>query len=80
MHRFPGPVPMLLKVSKATRDRIVCGAWEFDRATGAEIDEDLGWGPGGTGSWNPPRIALNGWRSHPAGLAVPSPERHGGEG
>ncbi len=50
-HRFLGLAPMLLKVSKLTRDRIVCGAWEFDRATGAEIDEDLGWGPGGTRSW-----------------------------
>ncbi len=51
VHRFLGPVPILLKVSRVTKDRIVCGAWEFDRATGAEIDEDLGWGPGETGSW-----------------------------
>lgn len=25
--------------------------WTFDRETGAEIDEELGWGNGGTGSY-----------------------------
>jgi len=39
------PKPMPLKVTQLTADRIICGAWEFDRQTGAEIDEDLGWGP-----------------------------------
>jgi hypothetical protein len=40
-----GVVPMPLKVTAVTDKRIICGAWEFDRATGAEIDEELGWGP-----------------------------------
>ena len=40
------PKPMRLKVTQLTADRIICGAWEFDRQTGAEIDEDLGWGLG----------------------------------
>jgi len=51
VHRFLGLVPMLLRVSQVTPDRVICGAWEFDRATGAEIDEELGWGTGGTGSF-----------------------------
>ena len=46
------PIPMRLKVTQITADRIICSAWEFDRQSGAEIDEDLGWGPGGvTGSF-----------------------------
>jgi hypothetical protein len=49
------PKPMRLKVTQLTADRIICGAWEFDRRTGAEIDEDLGWGPAGvTGSFLEP--------------------------
>jgi hypothetical protein len=40
-----GSVEMELRVTALTEDRIICGGWEFDRATGAEIDEDLGWGP-----------------------------------
>lgn len=36
---------MHLKVSEVTDDLIICGAWTFDRKTGAEVDEDLGWGP-----------------------------------
>lgn len=43
--------PMQLRVTAVTPDRIVCGSWEFDRQTGAEIDEDLGWGPTWTGSF-----------------------------
>lgn len=35
---------MELKVSKVTDDLIFCGPWKFDRMTGAEIDEELGWG------------------------------------
>ena len=35
---------MRLKVTQLTAYRIICGGWEFDRQTGAEIDEDLGWG------------------------------------
>jgi len=40
-----GSIPMNLEVTKVTADLIVCGAWEFDRKTGAEIDKDLNWGP-----------------------------------
>ena len=34
---------MSLRVTDVTKDRIVCGAWEFDRSNGAEVDEQLGW-------------------------------------
>jgi hypothetical protein len=40
-----GTIPVRLTVSAITDRNITCGAWEFDKATGAEIDEDLGWGP-----------------------------------
>jgi len=40
-----GTIPVRLSVSAITDRTITCGAWEFDRATGAEIDEELGWGP-----------------------------------
>ena len=43
--RLAGIVPMKLRVTEVTDSVIVCGAWSFDRATGAEIDEFLGWGP-----------------------------------
>lgn len=48
-----GTIPMRLTVSEVTNDRIICGDWEFDKATGAEIDEYLGWGtpPSMTGSF-----------------------------
>lgn len=48
-----GTVPMKLLVTEMTEDTVVCGWWTFDRATGAEIDEDLGWGatPLHTGSY-----------------------------
>lgn len=39
-----GIIPMKLNVSKVTDTIIDCG-WTFDRITGAEIDEDLDWGP-----------------------------------
>jgi hypothetical protein len=42
---------MKLRITAITTERIICGSWEFDRKTGAEIDEDLGWGPQGTGSY-----------------------------
>jgi len=42
---------MKLKVSEITNDLIKCGPWEFDRQTGAEIDEDLGWDNNRTGSF-----------------------------
>ena len=48
-----GSIQMELKVTEVTDTKIICGAWEFDRATGAEIDDDLEWGPeyGATGSF-----------------------------
>ncbi len=39
-----GTIPMDLRVQSVTDDIIDCG-WTFDRKTGAEVDEDLGWGP-----------------------------------
>lgn len=39
-----GAVAMQLKVQAVTDTIIDCG-WTFDRKTGAEIDEDLDWGP-----------------------------------
>jgi hypothetical protein len=38
-----GVIPMRLRVTEVTEDHIVCGEWKFDRNTGAEIDEELGW-------------------------------------
>jgi hypothetical protein len=43
--------PMELKVTAVTADRIICAGWQFDRETGAEIDEFLGWGPTGSGTY-----------------------------
>lgn len=43
-------IEMKLRITEVTDKLIVCGPWTFDRVTGAEIDEDLGWGPHGTGS------------------------------
>ena len=40
-----GTITMELKVSEVTDERIICGPWEFCASTGAEIDDDLGWGP-----------------------------------
>ena len=40
-----GVVPHDLIVSKVENGIIECGAWTFDQATGAEIDEDLNFGP-----------------------------------
>jgi hypothetical protein len=40
-----GTIPMKLRVSEITDRLIICSAWQFDKATGAEIDEELGWGP-----------------------------------
>ena len=54
-----GTVKMTLKVTAVAEDRIVCGAWEFSRQTGGEIDDALDWdGVNRTGSiikpFNPP--------------------------
>ena len=48
-----GTIEMQLRVSAITDDRIICGEWEFDKATGAEIDEFMNWGP-------PPKYPMTG--------------------
>lgn len=47
-----GPI-MWLTVTEVDETTIHCNLWQFDRATGAEIDHDLQWGPqyGRTGSY-----------------------------
>ena len=50
---------MRIKVTRVDPDTVRCGEWEFDKHTGAEIDEVLGWGPGGTGSHIVPLVHLN---------------------
>ena len=59
-----GTIPMQMIVKEVTPELLVCdvdvepspvtdgGYWTFDRLTGAEVDEELGWGPatGVTGS------------------------------
>ncbi len=45
-----GEIPMKLYVKAVTEDLIDCG-WTFDRLTGAEVDEEMGWGPLRTGSY-----------------------------
>ena len=55
--RLLGGSPMDLKVTLVDEKLIYCGkpgvGWSFDRATGVEVDEELGWGPqfGITGSY-----------------------------
>lgn len=50
-----GEVEMPLRVTEIKKKEgiIVCQAWEFDVITGAEIDEELEWGPkfGASGSF-----------------------------
>jgi hypothetical protein len=46
-----GAIPMSLKVTEVDDRFIHCGPWKFDKATGAEVDEELGWGNDGTGSY-----------------------------
>ncbi len=53
--RLGGMIDMELIVTSVTNDTIACGGeggWTFDRVSGAEIDDELGWGPkyGRTGS------------------------------
>jgi hypothetical protein len=40
-----GELRHMLTVTDVTSDKIICVDWEFDRATGAEIDDVLDWGP-----------------------------------
>lgn len=53
--RVLGGAPMKLRVSSVDERFIYCGepgvGWKFDRLTGAEVDEELGWGPAYTGSY-----------------------------
>ena len=46
-----GKIPMDLIISDITDNKIICGAYEFDIRTGAEIDDELGWGNDITGSY-----------------------------
>ena len=46
-----GSVRMQLRVTEVADTLIVCGPWQFSRATGAEVDEELGWGENGSGSF-----------------------------
>ena len=54
-----GTIPMELKVTEVTDDIISCGGrngWNFNRTTGGEVDEDLGWdGINRTGSTIKPK-------------------------
>lgn len=36
-----GVIPMKLKVTEVTDDKIICSLWEFDRKTGIEIDLEI---------------------------------------
>lgn len=45
-----GTIPMKLKVTNVDDKLIHCGHWTFDRVTGGEVDEDLGWTAHQTGS------------------------------
>ncbi len=44
-------IPMELKITEITEDKIICDDWKFDRKTGAEIDEELGWNEYFSGSY-----------------------------
>jgi hypothetical protein len=48
---FSGGKTDTLTVTALENNRIICGDYEFDCVTGAEIDEEIGWGPLGTGSY-----------------------------
>lgn len=36
-----GTIPMQLKVTEVTETKLICGAWEFNKETGHEIDDDI---------------------------------------
>lgn len=62
-----GVVPMRLTVTEVTEDRIICGAWQFHRTYGYEIDDDIGWGhPGPDGKIGTGSYLLNPERDQPA--------------
>lgn len=39
------PPPMILEVTAIKDGLIHCGPWTFDIHTGAEVDDELNWGP-----------------------------------
>lgn len=43
--RNMGGAELELKISKIDDRFIYCGPWKFCKNTGAEVDEDLNWGP-----------------------------------
>lgn len=45
-----GTMPMELNVTRVDDKLIHCGPWTFDRVTGGEVDEDLGWTAYSSGS------------------------------
>lgn len=45
VNRMIGGAPMKLRVTALDERLIHCGPWTFDRDTGIEVDDDLGWGP-----------------------------------
>jgi hypothetical protein len=47
-----GEVAMPLVVTEVADSYVVCQAWQFDKATGAEIDDDLDWGPPPKWTWS----------------------------
>mgnify|MGYP001576008359 FL=1 len=50
--RYVGGLPMMdLEVTAISGLFVHCGDWTFDKKTGAEMDEGMGWGPLGTGSY-----------------------------
>lgn len=51
-----GMLPMQVRVSEVTPLYIVCGAYKFDRTTGAELDEELGWTTEESGSFIQPHF------------------------
>lgn len=46
-----GQIAMPLKVTKVDETCIYCGDWKFDRETGMEIDDMLGWTKSSSGSY-----------------------------
>ena len=49
-----GQIPMQLRVTDIDDNFIYCGGpegWKFDKKTCMEVDEELGWGNDGSGSY-----------------------------
>lgn len=49
VRRILGRATVELRVTEVDEEFIYCGrpgvGWKFDRATGIEVDEEIGWGP-----------------------------------